>query len=96
MVGADSKARLAPAKSRISSAARAKRPYRPVETNIASYDRKDPFAAADALRKLLTAIPTRSGVDRMRMTADEHRLSMHLLSIVEPVSCVFLSALISQ
>ncbi|OCB85043.1 hypothetical protein A7U60_g8000 [Sanghuangporus baumii] len=84
MVAADTRARPAPVKSRISAAGRAKKPFRPVATNIASYDRKDPFAAVDALRKLLTTLPTRSGTNQLKMTADEHRLSMHLLTIVEP------------
>ncbi|KAL5521723.1 hypothetical protein ACEPAF_2471 [Sanghuangporus sanghuang] len=84
MVAADTRARPAPVKSRISTAGRAKKPFRPVATNIASYDRKDPFAAVDALRKLLTTLPTRSGTNQLKMTADEHRLSMHLLTIVEP------------
>lgn len=56
-----------------------------VNTNVALYDRKDPYTAVDALRKLLTVLPTRVGSAQLKMTAEEHKLSMHLLSIIEPV-----------
>lgn len=85
MVGAStSRTRLHASKSKILSSARAKKPFKAVDTNPAAYDKKDPFAAVDALRKLLTALPTKPGGCQLRMTEEEHKLSLHLLTIVEP------------
>jgi hypothetical protein len=44
----------------------------------------DPFAAINALRKLLSFLPTKLGGCQYKMTPEEHRVSMHLLMIVEP------------
>lgn len=57
---------------------------RSVDTNILSYDRTDPFTALNTLLKLLVSLPTRLGGCQYKLTPDEHVLSMHLLSIVEP------------
>lgn len=55
-----------------------------VDTNCSAYVRTDPFFAFDVLRKLLGALASRMGGCQYRMTAEEHKLSMHLLGIVEP------------
>ncbi|KAF7294041.1 hypothetical protein MKEN_01450500 [Mycena kentingensis (nom. inval.)] len=55
-----------------------------VDTNVASYDRTDPFMAFNALLKLLGSLPSRVGGCQFRLTSEEHKLSLHLLSIVEP------------
>lgn len=55
-----------------------------VDTNISSYDRTDPFFAFNTLRKILGALPSRLGGCQFKLTPDEHKLSMHLLTIVEP------------
>lgn len=55
-----------------------------VDTNISSYDRTDPFLAFNVLRKLLGALPARIGGCQYKLSPEEHRLSMHLLTIVEP------------
>jgi hypothetical protein len=55
-----------------------------VDIDRSSYDRTDPFFAFNALRKLLGALSTRVGGCQYRMSPEEHRLSMHLLTIVEP------------
>ncbi|THH10617.1 hypothetical protein EW145_g1199 [Phellinidium pouzarii] len=62
---------------------RARRPLRAVETNVASYDRKDPFAAFNALRKLLASLPSMIGGCRFKMSEEEQKLSMHLLTIAD-------------
>lgn len=91
---------VAPSRSRIASSTaqrtRQKRSLHAVDTNIASYDRKDPFAAFNALRKLLSSLPARIGGCQFRLTQEEQKLSIHLLSIVEPVSCSAFSACASQ
>ncbi|KAH8116070.1 hypothetical protein DFH11DRAFT_1583995 [Phellopilus nigrolimitatus] len=61
-----------------------RRPLQAVDTNVASYDRKDPFAAFNVLRKLLTALPSRIGGCQFKLTQEEQKLSIHLLAIVEP------------
>ncbi len=63
-----------------------RRPFQAVDTNVAAYDRTDPFAAVNALRKLLAVLPSRTGGNQLKLSQDEHKLAMHLLSIVEPVS----------
>ncbi|CCM01344.1 uncharacterized protein FIBRA_03394 [Fibroporia radiculosa] len=55
-----------------------------VDTNPLSYDRTDPFTALNVLRTLLASLPSRIGGCQFRLSAEEHRLSMHLLTIVEP------------
>lgn len=67
------------------SRTRVRRAFNAVDTNIASYDRKDPFAAFNALRKLIAVLPSRIGGCQFRLTPEEQKLSMHLLTIVEPV-----------
>lgn len=63
---------------------RPKRTLQSIDTNIQSYDRTDPFAAFNILRKLLGALPSRIGGCQYKMSVEEHKLSMHLLTIVEP------------
>ncbi|EGO29313.1 hypothetical protein SERLADRAFT_456893, partial [Serpula lacrymans var. lacrymans S7.9] len=55
-----------------------------VDTNISSYDRTDPFFAFNVLRKLLGSLPSRIGGCQYKLTPEEHKLSLHLLTIVEP------------
>ena len=55
-----------------------------IETNVASYDRTDPFTALNVLRKLIASLSTRLGGCQYKMTPEEHKLSMHLLTIIEP------------
>jgi hypothetical protein len=55
-----------------------------LDTNVLSYDRTDPFLAFHVLRKLLGALPSRIGGCQYKLSPDEHKLSMHLLTIVEP------------
>lgn len=55
-----------------------------VSTNLGHYDRADPFAAINALRKLLSSLPTKLGGCQYKMAPEEHKLSMHLLTILEP------------
>lgn len=64
----------------------ARRPFQAVDTNVAAYDRTDPFAAVNALRKLLAVLPSRTGGNQLKLAQEEHTLAMHLLTIVEPVS----------
>lgn len=64
--------------------ARSKRSLQSIDTNIQSYDRTDPFLAFNVLRKLLSALPSRIGGCQYKLSVDEHKLSMYLLSIVEP------------
>ena len=61
-----------------------RKPLQTVSTNLGHYDRLDPFAAINALRKLLSLLPTKLGGCQYKMTPEEHKLSMHLLMIVEP------------
>ncbi|KAJ7072852.1 hypothetical protein C8F01DRAFT_1105466 [Mycena amicta] len=55
-----------------------------VDTNIGSYDRTDPFMAFNVLLKLFGALPSRMASCQFRLTPEEHKLSLHLLNIVEP------------
>ncbi|KIK96443.1 hypothetical protein PAXRUDRAFT_32384 [Paxillus rubicundulus Ve08.2h10] len=55
-----------------------------VDTNPHSYDRTDPFSAINALRKLLDLLASRIGGCQYKPTPDEHKLSLHLLTIMEP------------
>lgn len=61
-----------------------RKPYQSVDTNIQSYDKTDPFFAFNVLRKLLGTLPSRIGGCQYKLSSDEHKLSMHLLTIVEP------------
>lgn len=63
---------------------RSKKILQSIDTNILSYDRTDPFLAFNVLRKLLGALPSRIGGCQYKLSPDEHKLSMHLLTIVEP------------
>ncbi|KAJ3540136.1 hypothetical protein NM688_g6267 [Phlebia brevispora] len=55
-----------------------------LDTAVSSYDRTDPFTALNVLRRLISSLPTRLGGCQYKLTPDEHKLSMHLLAIVEP------------
>ncbi|KAF8835382.1 hypothetical protein BDN67DRAFT_937975 [Paxillus ammoniavirescens] len=55
-----------------------------VDTNPHSYDRTDPFTAINALRKLVGSLASRIGGCQYKLTPDEHKLSLHLLTIMEP------------
>ena len=55
-----------------------------VDTNTLSYDRTDPFQAISALRRLVGLLASRIGGCQYRFTPDEHKLSLHLLTIIEP------------
>ncbi|KAL0576539.1 hypothetical protein V5O48_005431 [Marasmius crinis-equi] len=55
-----------------------------VNTNPASYDRKDPFQAFNVLLKLIGSLSSRLGGCQYKLTPEEHKLSIHLLGIVEP------------
>ncbi|KLO11386.1 hypothetical protein SCHPADRAFT_876960 [Schizopora paradoxa] len=61
-----------------------RRSFQAVDTNVAAYDRTDPFAAVNALRKLLTVLPSRTGGNKLKLAVEEHTLAMQLLTIVEP------------
>jgi hypothetical protein len=63
---------------------KARKPLHSVSTDLGHYDRSDPFAAINALRKLLSSLPTRLGGCQYKMTPEEHKLSMRLLMVVEP------------
>ncbi|RPD72603.1 hypothetical protein L226DRAFT_511753 [Lentinus tigrinus ALCF2SS1-7] len=56
----------------------------PVDTNPAAYDRTDPFTALNVLRKLLSALPSRLGGCQYKLSPEEHKLTLHLLTVVEP------------
>ncbi|KAF4575492.1 hypothetical protein EYR40_004770 [Pleurotus pulmonarius] len=64
------------------------RPRKPpsfsANTNISSYDRTDPFTALNTLLKLFSSLSSRIGSCHLKLTPSEHKLSLHLLSIVEP------------
>ncbi|KAG6860549.1 hypothetical protein C0995_009943 [Termitomyces sp. Mi166 len=64
--------------------AKAKKIVPAIDTNPNSYDRTDPFYAFNALIKLLGSLPSRIGGCQYKLTPDEHKLSLHLLAIVEP------------
>lgn len=63
---------------------RAKKSAQVLDTNLSSYDRTDPFFAFNTLIKLLGSLPSRLGGCQFKLTPDEHKLSLHLLTIVEP------------
>ena len=55
-----------------------------VDTNLGSYDRTDPFPAFNALLKLISSLSSRVGGCKYKMSPQEHKLSLHLLTIIEP------------
>ncbi|KAF5380196.1 hypothetical protein D9615_006233 [Tricholomella constricta] len=63
---------------------RPKKVVQALDTNPSSYDRTDPFFAFNTLIKLLGSLPSRIGGCQYKLTPDEHKLSLHLLTIVEP------------
>ncbi|KAG5650139.1 hypothetical protein H0H81_000554 [Sphagnurus paluster] len=67
-----------------SGKARPKKVVQSLDTNPNSYDRTDPFFAFNTLIKLLGSLPSRIGGCQYKLTPDEHKLSVHLLTIVEP------------
>jgi len=68
-----------PSKTRVS--VRATRKDSPSSPSISShYDTKDPFSALSLLRKLLNNTAS-SGY---KISPDEHKLSLHLLTVIEP------------
>lgn len=69
---------ISPLKSRL------RKTLHTVDTNLASYDRTDPFFAFNTLLKLLSVLPSRVGGCQYTLSPDEHKLSLHLLNIVEP------------
>lgn len=70
-----------------------------LDTNLRSYDRRDPFNAFNTLIKLLSSLPSRfiagggGGCHYKLLNIDEHKLCMHLCNIVEPF---LLSALVHE
>lgn len=54
------------------------------DTNLDSYDRTDPFFAFNVLLKLLSSLPSRMGGCQYKLSPEEHKLSLHLLNIIEP------------
>ena len=63
---------------------KARKPLQTVSTDLGHYNRLDPFTAINALRKLFSFLPTKVGGCQYKMTPEEHKLSMHLLTIIEP------------
>lgn len=61
-----------------------RRLIRPIDTNLGSYDSKDPFLALNVLLKLLTSLQSRIGGCYLKLTPEEHKLSLHLINIVDP------------
>ncbi|KAJ3887448.1 hypothetical protein GG344DRAFT_55688 [Lentinula edodes] len=55
-----------------------------IDVNLNSYSRTDPFQAFNVLLKLLSSLSSRVGGCQYRLTSQEHRLSLHLLNIIEP------------
>ncbi|KAJ7503195.1 hypothetical protein B0H11DRAFT_1711786 [Mycena galericulata] len=55
-----------------------------VETSLDAYDKTDPFMAFNVLLKILGSLPSRIGGCQFKLTPEEHKLSLHLLNIVEP------------
>ncbi|KAJ3913631.1 hypothetical protein F5877DRAFT_52004 [Lentinula edodes] len=55
-----------------------------IDVNLNSYSRTDPFQAFNVLLKLLSSLSSRVGGCQYRLTPQEHRLSLHLLNIIEP------------
>jgi hypothetical protein len=57
---------------------------RSVNTDLNSYDRTDPFLAFNVLLKLFGSLASRVGGCKYKLSPEEHKLSLHLLTIVEP------------
>ncbi len=55
-----------------------------VDTHLGSYDRTDPFRAFSVLAGLLGSLASRLGGCQYKLSPEEHKLSLHLLTIVEP------------
>ncbi|PIL26850.1 hypothetical protein GSI_11030 [Ganoderma sinense ZZ0214-1] len=55
-----------------------------LDTNPSSYPRTDPFGALNALRSLLSLLPSRLGPCHLKLAPAEHTLALHLLTVVEP------------
>ncbi|KIJ51890.1 hypothetical protein M422DRAFT_43724 [Sphaerobolus stellatus SS14] len=72
--------RQSPPPSRSRAPAKGARKESPTTPGSSQYDTKDPFTALSLLRKLLNNT-SRHGY---KMSPDEHKLSLHLLTIVEP------------
>ena len=53
-------------------------------TDPSAYPRTDPFGALNALRSLLSLLPSRLGACHLRLAPAEHALALHLLTVVEP------------
>ncbi|TFK70672.1 hypothetical protein BDN72DRAFT_838619 [Pluteus cervinus] len=66
----------------------------PINTNLSSYDRTDPFSAFNVLLKLLGSLSSRVGALQYRLAPAEHKLSLHLLAIIEPFLGTELSLLL--
>ena len=71
-------------KSALSSKSRNKKSVQSVDTSLSSYDRTDPFFAFNTLIKLLGSLPSRIGGCQFKFSTEEHKLSLHLLAIIEP------------
>ena len=63
---------------------RPRKVVQPVNTNINSYDRTDPFIAFNVLLRLFGSLASRIGGCQYKLSPEEHKLSLHLLTIVEP------------
>lgn len=55
-----------------------------VDTHLGTYDRTDPFRAFSVLAGLLGSLASRLGGCQYKLSPEEHKLSLHLLTIVEP------------
>ncbi|KAG9308872.1 hypothetical protein JVU11DRAFT_11331 [Chiua virens] len=76
-----------PTKARKSTLPTTKHAHRrqlPVDTNVHSYDRTDPFQAINVLRRLIGSLASRVGGCQYKFSPDEHKVSLHLLTILEP------------
>lgn len=62
-------------------------------TNLSAHPRTDPTNALSVLLKLLTSLPSRIGGCQYKLTPAEHKLSLHLVSIIDPFVCHGLRAL---
>lgn len=56
----------------------------PISLNTSSYSRKDPFLAINTLARLFSLLSSRIGGCHLKLTPEEHKLSLHLLGIIEP------------
>ncbi|KAF5350400.1 hypothetical protein D9758_012480 [Tetrapyrgos nigripes] len=56
----------------------------PISTNLDTYDKKDPFQAFTTLLTLISALNSRIGGAQFKLTAEEQKLAVHLLGIIEP------------